>query len=112
MTTMIIFSTSTLFIIFGLISYRCIKLIVENHNETRMITKDYTIKLLLLIITWMMGLQVMQAQINDKLLINAKPRKSDRELNNLIGKVKTFREEFFITQKINSTQKKIILRDM
>jgi hypothetical protein len=64
-----------------------------------MITKDYTIKLLLLIITWMMGLQVIQAQINDKLLINAKPRKLDRELNNLIGKVKTFREEFFISDQ-------------
>jgi len=64
-----------------------------------MILKHYNSKTLLLIVTtFMFGLNI-QAQINDKLLIKAKPLKSDRELNNLTGKVKTYKEEFFVNDK-------------
>jgi hypothetical protein len=42
---------------------------------------------------------LIHAQLNDKLTINAKPRRSEREMNNLLGKVKSFREEFFVSDK-------------
>jgi hypothetical protein len=40
-----------------------------------------------------------EAQINDKLSIKAKEIKTDLEMNNLFGKVKYFREEFFINDE-------------
>jgi hypothetical protein len=64
-----------------------------------MILKHSKPKELLLIVTTFICSINVHAQINDKLVIKAKPLKTDRELNNLIGKVKTFKEEFFVNDK-------------
>jgi hypothetical protein len=64
-----------------------------------MVFKNYISKFAYITFLVMASSGLMYAQINDNLNIKAKPRKTDLEINNLVGKVNTYREEFFVSDK-------------